>query len=164
MNFNMLISKLNEKKNGQFFKMSWCSDVPITAKAKKEGHIVYKITTGTVRKGIKYSNIASVKAKRMEQGIDPSAPKPELLWGQWNPNHKGLIIDHTNKAGKFAQYVRLYNTPNRPTVEYFLNGKPISKEELMKLNIVLPSYWQKSREVAPSECFTVNIVNIMAIH
>lgn len=164
MNFNLLINKLNEKKNGQFFKMSWCSDVPTTAQAKREGNIVYKITTGTVRKGIKYSNIASVKAKRMEQGIDPSAPKPELLWGQWNPNHKGLIIDHTNKAGKFAQYVRLYNTPNRPTVEYFLNGKPISKEELMKQNIVLPSYWQKSRENAPTECFTVNIANIMAIH
>lgn len=167
MNFNMLISKLSEKKNGQFFKMSWCSDVPLTAKAKKEGHIVYKITTGTVRKGIKYGNIASVKARRMEQmeqGIDLSAPKPELPWGQWNPNHKGLIIDHTNKAGKFTQYVRLYNTPNHPTVEYFLDGKHINREDLVKLGIVLPSYWQKGRENAPTECFTVNIANIMTIY
>ena len=100
----------------------------------------------------------------MEQGIDLSAPKPELPWGQWNPNHKGLIIDHTNKAGKFAQYVRLYNTPNHPTVEYFLDGKHINREDLMKLGIVLPSYWQKGRENAPTECFTVNIANIMAIH
>lgn len=159
MNFNMLIDKVNRKKNGQFFKMSWCTDVPVTAHSKRQGYKVYKTTTATVRKGIHYANIASVKAR----GIDLSTPR-ELPWGNWHPDYKGLIIEHTSKDEKYNRYIRLYSTPNRPIVQYFLNGQPIDKISLEKMGIVQNSYWAKGKDETPHECFTVKIENIEEVY
>lgn len=158
MNTNLLINKLSSKHNGTWFRMSWCTDVPITANAKKAGVTVLKYTTATVRKGIKYSNIASVKEKVAAGKIDP---KHELSWGQWKAGYAGLLIEHTNKQGIYKEYVRLYGSPNKSNVQYFYNGRPITKEQLKDLGVVQASYWNKSSE--PSECFTVCTANVQDI-
>lgn len=152
MNFNAIITKLNAKKNGQFFKISWMSDVPMTAGAKREGHVVYKYTTGTCRKGINYTHQKSVQMKVEKEGKQLSH---ELPWGNWHPEHKGLIIEHNGKT-----YVRLYNTPNKFKSDFFYDGKPISKEELMSLGVVQNSYWKRNGE---ADAFTVNTANIQEI-
>lgn len=158
MNTNLLICKLNTKRNGQFFKMSWCTDVPLTAQAKKDGVTVLKYTTTTVRKGINYANIKNVKDK-VAKGEMSSEHK--LAWGQWKAGFKGLIIEHTDKKGVYKEYVRLYATPNKPQINWFLNGRPISKEELIAKGVVPSSYWNKSNE--KTECFTICTANIQDI-
>lgn len=153
MNTNAIIMKLNNKNNGQFFKISWMSDVPITASAKAHGQVVYKYTTGTVRKGINYANQKSVQMKVQNEG---KVLTHELPWGHYVEGYEGLLIEHKGKT-----YVRLYTTPNKFKSQFFLNGRPIEREELKKLGIVQNSYWNKPDGYA--DALTVNTANIQEI-
>lgn len=157
MNTNYAISRITSKGKGQFFKMSYISDLPMTAAAKREGIIALKSTTGTFRWGIRYENIKSVKEKDHEIIKAGMSPEHKLSWGQWNPKYPGLIIDHKDK-----QYMRLYMSPNKSKSTYYLNGRPISKEELIELGVVQKSYWNKGD--TKQECMTINIANIQEIY
>ena len=156
MNINMLTSKLAQKNKGQWFKAVWISDVPVKASAKRNGIVVNKMTYATVRYGIDYTNMKSTKTKIMNGELNPTH---ELPWGKWVENKEGIFIEHTNKNGDKNIYLRLYSSPNKSRVKYFLNGKPIEKEKLMNLGYVQDSVWKKS----PSDCFTINVTNISEI-
>ena len=149
MNKNMMMKVLQNKNKGQFFKCSWISDLPIKATFKKQGIVVNKRTTATCRFGINYSNMASIQAK-VEAGYEL---KHELPWGKWSADYPGILIEH-----KGAEYLRLYNSPNKPKSEYFVNGKPVSKEELIQLGYVQDSYWKKNS--SSIEVFTIKVENI----
>ena len=151
MNTNYLINSLSKKNNGAFFKISYITDVPMTAQAKRDGNVVIKYTTTTVRKEIDYDKMKSVQAK-VEQG---KVLTHELPWGHWMAGHEGLLIEHKDKI-----YVRLYNSPNKPKSDFFLNGKLIEKEKLKTLGLVLNSYWNKNEAF---DCITVNTGNIQEI-
>lgn len=159
MNINLLNMTLKKIKAGQWFKVKWTTDLPLTAEAKRRGFVAYKRTTATVRYGINYKNIASVKsrfqAKYQNGEIDtpPSEVKHELPWGQWKEGHEGVLIEHKGK-----DYLRVYTSPNPFKSEYFVNGEAITKEGIMTLGIVQSSYWKKP-EYKP-EALTVNITNI----
>lgn len=158
MNINMLINKVNSHPNGTFFNMSWASDVPLKASAKRQGVNVYKLTIATVRKGINYSAMKSVQDKVASGRLEL---KHELPWGTWSAEHPGLIINHTNKKGESKQYIRLYATPNKAQSRYFLNGKPIDKSELMALGYVQDSYWKKDPN--DIDCYTVCTANVQDV-
>ena len=82
-----------------------------------------------------------------------------MPWGKWKiPN---LLIEHTNKAGEYNVYLRLYTTVNKPEVLYYLNDRLITKEALMQTGIVKNSYWNRSK--VEDGLFTVNIANILMI-
>lgn len=151
MNTNMIINKLSTKRNGQFFNISYVSDLPMTAKAKREGIIALKITKATVRKGISYKNMKSVQKKLGDRINEPL----ELPWGIWVPEHKGLLIEHKGKT-----YLRLYNSPNKNKSVYLVNGKEVPLDELKSMGIVQNSYWNKTGK---PDCLTVNTANIEEI-
>lgn len=155
MNTNMIIARLSQKNKGQFFKMSYISDVPVTAQAKRNGVTVMKYTTGTFRWGINYKNLRTVKIK--DSMIFGESVTHELPWGEWDPEHKGLIINHNNK-----QYVRLYTSPNKNKSTFYLNGRPIEIEDLKKLEVVQNSYWNKNGLDKP-DCLTIFSGNIQEI-
>lgn len=154
MNTNMIIARLSQKNKGQFFKMSYISDVPVTAQAKRDGVTVMKYTTGTFRWGLNYSNLKTIKAKQAES-VTPSEHK--LAWGEWDQKHKGLIINHKNK-----QYVRLYTSPNKNKSTFYLNGRPIEIEKLKEMGVVQNSYWNKKNGDKP-DCLTIFSGNIQEI-
>lgn len=152
MNTNLLLMKLSKKRNGQFFNMTWTSDVKMTAAAKKQGLQAVKIVTSTVRKGIKYSNLKSVRLNERENGnFSSTIITNSLPWGSWKQGNEGLLIEHNN-----TNYLRVYSSPNKPKAIYLLNGKEISKETLKALGIVQESYW--STNLPP--CFTIKVENI----
>lgn len=166
MNTNYLVNALNRKQNGSFFKVRYTSTVPVNANGKAHGHIVTKTVTSTVRKGIKYSNLIRVKKQVMPNYTPDNAKEyaqiaktihRELPFGTWMKGYEGLLIEHTTQKGIYNQYVRLYATPNKPVVEYQLNGNPISIEELKELHIIGESYWNPKTK---SDTFTINVANI----
>ena len=151
MNTNMIINKLSTKRNGQFFNISYVSDLPMTAKAKREGIVALKITKATVRKGISYKNMKSVQERLGDRINEPL----DLPWGIWVPEHKGLLIEHKGKI-----YLRLYSSPNKNKSVYLVNGKEVSLDELKSMGIVQNSYWNKTGK---PDCLTVNTANIEEI-
>lgn len=158
MNINMIIAKLANKNKGSFFKCEWIGDLPVKTAYKKQGIVAHKETHATVRYGIRYANMKSVQQKVVE-GKNLTH---ELSWGLWVPGKEGILIQHTNKVGETNLYLRLYTTPNKAKVQYYVNGKPISKDELIKLGYVQDSYWKKNNENI--DCFTVNVTNIKEIY
>ena len=151
MNTNMIINKLSTKRNGQFFNISYVSDLPMTAKAKREGVVALKITKATVRKGISYKNMKSVQERLGDRINEPL----DLPWGIWVPEHKGLLIEHKGKI-----YLRLYSSHNKHKSVYLVNGKEVSLDELKSMGIVQNSYWNKTGK---PDCLTVNTANIEEI-
>lgn len=151
MNINMLIDKLKEKQNGSFFNITWVTDLPLTSQAKAMGITCYKDTLASVRKGIKYQNQKSVQAK-VEQG---KVLEHELPWGKWSDKYPGVIIEHKNNY-----YARFYLTPNKFKSVYYLNGVEISKVNLQKTGVVLPSYWKKDER---PDAITVKVENIREV-
>lgn len=171
MELNEVIKILSKKQNGAYIKVKLCTEMTSrqTADSKKNGNIVVKETLTTVRKGVNYGNIKSVRERLMSQGktaIDPKTGKEtvivgELPWGKYYKNSK-TIIEH-----KGNYYLRLYTSPNKPKVEYYLNNKKISSDDLRKLDIMQPSYWKNKDSkdsVSAEECMTVKIENIKEIY
>lgn len=166
MKVEELLKILETRNNGGFIKIHWVSDLgnKQTAKSKKNGDVIQKDTVTTIRKGIKYTNIKSVKEALIEKGqytIDPETGKIEVFsknlpWGNWVSGYEGLLIENKGET-----YIRFYTTPNNPNSKYLLNGKEVDKDELKKLDIMQNSYWNKSE---PTDCLTVKIKNIKEIY
>lgn len=159
MNTNLIIFSLKSIRKGQWFSMSYTSDLPLTAKAKREGFVAYKRTKATVRYGINYKNISTVKErfelKAQTEGLSEVVEHP-LPWGAWKPGYEGILVEHKNN-----DYLRVYTSPNTFKSDYFVNGQQITKEGLMTLGIIQPSYFKKP-ESRP-EALTIKTANIEAI-
>ena len=153
MNTNIILTTLSHIKNGAFFKVKWASEVKLTAEAKRNGHICIKETEATVRKGINYGNQRKVIAK-VEAGEIPAEHK--LSWGAWAPGYEGLLLQH-----KGVDYIRLYLGPNKAKVSYYLDGKPITIEDIKKTGYVLDSYWSVKNE--KPDALSIKAENILHI-
>jgi hypothetical protein len=163
--------KLAKKNKGQAFKMSWCSDVSMSAEAKRQGLQAVKIVESNIRYGVKYSNIQSVKERRLLKAFenggisnsDENNSEHQLKWGQWKAKYEGVLIEHKEK-----DYFRFYTSTLKnhvPKCKYLLNGVEITKQELMDLKIgekpvVINSYWNSNVE----ETMTVKVENIIDIY
>ena len=165
MQLEALVKELGKKKNGVWFKVEWTSDLnsKMCAAAKKQGHVVTKTVSTTVRKGIRYANIASVRERFISEGkflVDPQTGEthifPEKLsWGEWVEGSDTLI------KHKDQYYVRLYTSPNKPVIQHFLDGVAIAAEELKKLGVMQPSYWSGD---TLNECMTIKVDNVNKIY
>jgi hypothetical protein len=165
MKLETLVKQLNAKQNGAWFKIEWTTDLngKMCAAAKRGGNVVAKNVSTTVRKGIRYANMASVRERLISEGkflVDPLDGKvhvfpEELSWGEWVEG-SDVLIKH-----KEQYYVRLYTSPNKPIIKYFLNGTEISADELRNRGILQPAYW--SREHI-NECMTLKVENVDRIY
>jgi hypothetical protein len=165
MKLEALLKELNKKKKGTWFKIEWTTDLngKLCAAAKREGYVVTKEVSTTVRKGIRYANMASVRKRLISEGkfhVDPETGEthvfPEALsWGEW-VDGSDVLIKH-----KDQYYVRLYTSPNKPKVQYFLNGVAIAAEELKKRELLQPAYWNRENV---EECMTLKVDSISRIY
>lgn len=156
MNTNLIIANLKKIRKGQWFYCAFTSDLPLTAAAKREGYVAYKRTACTVRYGINYTNINTVKERFQLKANMGETVSHALPWGQWKPGYEGILIEHKNN-----DYLRVYTSPNPFKSQYFVNGVPITKEGLMTLGIIQKSYWNKKDE--KPEALTLKTANIEAI-
>ena len=61
-----ILKELDKKQNGSYFKIQYMTDINNKVSAVFRGHNVTKLTTMSVRKGIYYENLKSVKQARTE--------------------------------------------------------------------------------------------------
>ena len=165
MKLETLLKELDKRRNGAWFKIEWTTDLngKLCAAAKREGHVVTKNVSTTVRKGIRYANMASVRQRLISEGkflVDPKTGEtyvfPEKLsWGEW-VDGSDVLIKH-----KDQYYVRLYTSPNKPIVNYFLDGVHISAQELKNKGLLQPAYWNRENV---EECMTLKVDNVVKIY
>lgn len=153
MNTQKILAKLGQKQNGSFFNIKWTSELPLTAKAKKEGNIAFKTTEAVVRKGVNYDNTKIVK-DQVEAGTKVLTHK--LPWGNWKKGYEGLIIEN-----KGNEYLRLYTgANNKPKVTYNLNGKEMTKAELKATGLFRESMFKENASSISDGVFNINISNV----
>jgi len=146
--FEALLAQKTIKK-GCFTSIIWQSDVDLRA-AYKGTYDIKKVTKGVARIGVNYGHIRAIK----ESGVTPQS----LPYGEWKEGEENIIIEHN---GKYQ--VRLTTTGNskhRGKTAYYLNGKPIEKEALESMDIVVPSYWNRSHS---GPVFNVKLENILQV-
>jgi hypothetical protein len=165
MKLEILLKELNRKRNGAWFKIEWTTDLngKLCAAAKREGHVVTKNVATTVRKGVRYANIKTVHDRLIREGkflVDPRTGvkhvmPDKLSWGEWVEG-SDVLIKH-----KDQYYVRLYTSPNKPKIQYFLDGIAITAEELKNKGLLQPAYWTRENV---EDCMTLKVDNVSRIY
>ena len=61
-----IIKTIDSVKKGTFVRIVYQSELPLTAAAKKAGHVIVKHTEKVVRLGVNYGNIAKVQEAEAE--------------------------------------------------------------------------------------------------
>lgn len=150
MKASEIVSTLQTRK-GQFMSITWQRN----AHTRKDynGAPIAKRTTATVRAGVNYANLASVKDAIESGEREEVGPLP---WGAWRVGAENMIIDHKGK-----EYVRLYPVPTaKPTVQWLLDGKPVDFSEVSAY--LLASEKPKDDDDKPA-CFNVNAADLVSI-
>jgi len=143
MNTATILQNVLSKK-GQFGRASWKKALKTR---KGVSAAIEKQVTMSMRAGVDYDNLSSVKEKR-ENGELP-AENAGLPWGQWVAFP--YLISHKDK-----HYLRLYPNGNgKIETEYFLNGEKTTLEQVKPFLLAseLPSGEKP-------ECITVTLENI----
>lgn len=147
----MTLSELCEKIaiiiKGAFVPATWQSTVPTP---KKDGHIVIKVTTGVVRIGVDYSHIKTVK----EAGLGTNPLPGDDKW-----KYFPYIIE--GKNGLKLRLTRVNNPIHHPHSYYLVDGKKMTKEEVIATGYVAPSYLQPHSPDSP--IFTVRVENLISL-
>ena len=132
-----ILKALDSKQNGSYFKIQYMTDINSKVSAAFRGHNVTKLTTMSVRKGIAYENLKSVKLARMENDNMRS-------YTPWYSHIDKTLLKHNTKE---QYYVALFpNVFGKPQTIYMFDGMPITKKELQNNGVMQPSYWKQSEK------------------
>ena len=146
--------ELGLRKKGSVISIRYITQPTLKASAKN--YKVEKETETIARFGIEYSNIKAVKEKRLQDLENGIERKPKTIW--WNWKDKNIIKQH-NTNGNY--YLTLTTSKiARPKTKYYVNGVETTKEQLQKMDLVIPSYWN---EKEPVQQYDININNIITI-
>lgn len=130
---------------GSYVKFKWFS-MPCTKKDFKDR--VRKETTSVVRLGVNYGNLKENDGKEIQ-------PLPTYL--KWY--YKNIILQNVNTN---ALLVRVYTSKVKnytPSVQYFLDGEPITKQELIEMGAFSPSQLKSF----DGNTFNVKLDNLISI-
>lgn len=164
MTQEQLIEILGKRRPGTMIRITYKTEPKPTAGAIRDNIRVTKIVETTVRWGCKYSNLKSVKAKKAEEErliatgeISVKAAQKQPWWN-WIPGYENILKSNISSG---IQYFTLQPIPkgNHTRVQYFVNGRGISKTDLQELRVVQPSYWKT--EIP--DIFDIKIENILSI-
>ena len=132
-----ILKALDSKQNGSYFKIQYMTDINSKVSAAFRGHNVTKLTTMSVRKGVSYENLKSVKQARMENDNMRS-------YTPWYFHIDKTLLKHNTKE---QYYVALFpNIFGKPKTIYMFDGMPITKKELQNKGVMQPSYWKQSEK------------------
>ena len=139
-----IIEAVKAVRGGTVTRVTYKTDVPVKAAFKKQGYRITKIVETTVRIGVNYGQIASVKAKNAETPYTPDHNKTN--------NYEWVVKDrirHNTNTGKDYVVLVNFNKGHNTKVKYVIEGTFVgtidmgnSIEDAYK-HIVLDSYFNK---------------------
>ena len=139
------IETLDSLQKGGYVKVQWYS-MPCTKKAFKDR--VRKETTSVLRLGVNYGNLKENENKEIN-------PLPTYL--EWH--YKNIILRNINTNGLL---VRVYTSKVKnytPSVQYYLDNEPITKQELIDMGALNASQ-SKSFD---GNTFNIKLDNIISL-
>ena len=169
MTYQELMQQLKTRQKGSLIRITYQTTPPLTATARRDGFSVTKIVETTVRWGCNYSHLKAVQQKRSEQealiaaGEIPAVSSTRPPWWRWKVGNENIIKQHLklDENQQRTEYLTVQTLPKGgyPKAKYLLNGHPVSKTELVGMNIVQNSYWNNDN----IETYDIKLQNIIAI-
>lgn len=142
MRYEDIFAKMSTIKNGTMARIKYFSEMPIKAAYKKQGIHLYKITEVTVRFGVNYNNIASVKARKSEN----ANTNDYKTTYSWVDGFENKICFNENTGKNYVRFAYLPHGDNRHVnyeivrIEETYTTESLSNEDK---ELVIPSYWNK---------------------
>lgn len=139
------IEQLDMVGKGTYFKMSWYS----LPKLKKEYNgRVRKETSSVVRIGVDYANLQENDGKEIQ------ARPSSLKW-----YYKNIVLQNVNTNTLNVQVYTSKIKNHHSITQYFLDGAPITKQELIDMGALSPS----QAKPFDGNTFMVKLDNIISI-
>ena len=146
MTYEMVIKALNQVKKGSFVRFGYTTDMPLKAEYRNQGYKIQKVTETTVRFGINYYNIKSVK-----EAFEKENKTPER---KLRVNLETVISNEVYKNNKTGEFLlRFYPTKSGTNTKanYVIYKNNIIVEACAEdlhnmesvVKMVLDSYWTK---------------------
>lgn len=155
MTRNEVVRAIEGIHKGSFTRIVYCTELPLTAQAKKENNELVKHTEKVVRFGVDYYNIAKVIA---EEALRTKPKVERSSWCHWEIEN--LLAKHNTKDDYYLSFATV-NHGSHTKNRYFLNGYEVSYQEVVNSGLVIPSYFNSNRDVTTIQ--KVNIKNIISI-
>ena len=162
-----VMEALSNIKNGRLARICYEVEIPLKAKYRDAGIKVYKTVEKTVRIGVFYGNIASVKAKTMVNAYDTVPLKKESPFEWVVPNR---IRKHKTNNKEYLQVAYLKNGSHKKekfTVYFYDQEVEVpDKQTFEEYNFheyVLPSRWDYN-DKEPTEVQFISLNNIIRIN
>lgn len=151
-----IIKTIDSVKKGTFVRIVYQSELPLTAAAKKAGHVIVKHTEKVVRIGVNYGNIAKVQ--------EAEAARTELKreytpWCHWEI--EDILAKHNTKDDYYLSFATVNGMGHHTKSTYFMDGSTATINEVMDSELVLPSYFKGTGEAPAVQ--KVNISNIIQL-
>lgn len=156
MNKQKLLQELQTRQKGSLVRIKYKSSPTLAAVAKKAGYVVEKTTETTVRFGVRYSNIQTVKTRRAQDTMLGLERKEPTLWWKWEIPQ--ILKQHLSKDERYLTVATVPKGHNTVST-YFVNGVKTSTEDLKNMGLLIPSYWNKETPAT----YDININNIIEI-
>lgn len=151
-----IIRTIDTVKKGTFVRIVYQTELPLTAAAKRAGHVIVKHTEKVVRLGVNYGNIAKVQ----EAEAARSEPKREYTpWCHWEI--EDILAKHNTKDDYYLSFATVDGVGHHTKNTYFMNGNTATISEVMDSALVLPSYFKGTGEAPTVQ--KVNINNIIQL-
>lgn len=151
-----IIRTVETVKKGTFVRIVYQTELPLTAAAKRSGHVIIKHTEKVVRLGVNYGNIATVQ----EAEAVRTEPKREYTpWCHWEI--EDILAKHNTKDDYYLSFATVNGIGHHTKSTYFMNGSTVALNEVMDSELVLPSYFKGTGEAPAVQ--KVNINNIIQL-
>lgn len=164
-----VIDQLNKYRNGALIKIEYEGDLSKYLADKNSPYVgkIHKTTTYFWRKGIDYKNQKSVRDEVEAGTRELTHQAPRGFEYDNDPNRKSssakvLVNKKTNELA--IQFFDMQNNPHKPISKYFLNGKEITWEDLVNMNILKEHYVETVNKGIMPKARTVYIKNIVRIY
>ena len=154
-----IISKVSAIKNGQMCRICYRSELPVKAEFKHKGIKIIKVTEATVRFGVAYEHISTVKERKSDETYSPITKTNNYEWVIENK-----ICRNSNTGKEYVRFATL-NKGSHKKVLYIVvdsmnetyTAESLSEEEKI---YVQNSYWNRT---SPTEVQNISFENIIRI-
>lgn len=162
LSYNTIMAEAANCGNGRIIRVGYSKELPLIQGWAEKGIRAFKLTETSVRLGVNYGNIASVKARKAAEGDKPKKARVNNF--TWVIPHKVKFNSNTGKT--YLQVATLnggHNTRNQflvydPGIGWFVLEK--AEWEMSEYYLMTELKSRESHKGAVPEVYTITIDNI----
>lgn len=160
LSYNEIIREASACGNGRFIRVGYSKELKMLKEWAEKGIRVYKLTETSVRLGVAYANISSVKARKEAEGDKPKVQRAN----NWSWVIENKVKFNSNTGKTYLQVATVnggHNTRNQfliydPHIGWFV----LEKEEWLTSEYYMMTDLKSRQSSAHPEIYTITFDNI----